>query len=206
MYNHCTSVSQAGQGRMGAESTINNSTIIALRAHTIYIRPKSSQSHVLKIIVCYAISTHCPANASTHMQLCKASLHLPLLPRPRPQLLRHSRVIDDTCASFEREISIIARGPVIPSQPLGTFTTWSNFKNKSISNATAWRVVVRIHQCDSISISVVCLGFEAYILENPRIIPPRVFEASYCRKSLHTLMKAPGPPSSASSLTRASVC
>ena len=120
MYNHCTSVSQAGQGRMGAESTINNSTIIALRAHTIYIRPKSSQSHVLKIIVCYAISTHCPANASTHMQLCKASLHLPLLPRPRPQLLRHSRVIDDTCASFEREISIIARGPVIPSQPLGS--------------------------------------------------------------------------------------
>jgi hypothetical protein len=45
------------------------------------------------------------------MQLCKSSLHLPLLPRPLRRLLRHSRVIDDTCASSEREISIITRGP-----------------------------------------------------------------------------------------------
>jgi hypothetical protein len=127
----------ARQGRIGAELRINNSTMIALRAHTIYIRPKSSKSHVLRIIVCYAISTHCPVNASTHMQLRKSSLHLPLLPKPFRRLLRHSRLIDDTCASSEREISIITRGPVIPSQLLGNFTTWSKVKNKSRSNATA---------------------------------------------------------------------
>jgi hypothetical protein len=32
----------ASQGRMGAELSINNSTMIALRAHTIYIGLKSS--------------------------------------------------------------------------------------------------------------------------------------------------------------------
>lgn len=50
------------------------------------------------------------------------------------------------------------------------------------------------------------LALERTLYTRVKNIAEQQHVATYCKKSLRTLMKAPGPPSSASSVTRASVC